>query len=264
MTGEGHRGRARAPRRGSHGRVHRVVRRRQVEHRERARGRAAPRHRRDPAGRRARPPHDDPPPARPPRRRPARSTRPGCASSACSTARASRPRSRTSSGGGGSAASRTASIAPSRAAASAPPSRTGTLDADRLDAYRKLEREAQRARLATDAIARRAERKKWTAIHRSVDQHMQPEVRSRPMKGDTRPRRRAPGGRPAVRRSRRRFEPAADLPGAVVLIWRVERRGRPRLVPLGRAARDLLAPRARLRSTATSSSSRTGGAWPAP
>ena len=26
--------------------------------------------------------------------------------------------------------------------------------------------------MATDALARRAERKKWTAIHRSVDQHM--------------------------------------------------------------------------------------------
>ncbi len=48
----------------------------------------------------------------------------------------------------------------------------GTLDAARLDAYRKLEREAERAALATDAIARRAERKRWTAIHRSVGQHM--------------------------------------------------------------------------------------------
>ena len=48
----------------------------------------------------------------------------------------------------------------------------GTLSADRLEAYEKLQREARRATLATDALARRADRKKWTAIHRSVDQHM--------------------------------------------------------------------------------------------
>jgi ribosome biogenesis GTPase len=48
----------------------------------------------------------------------------------------------------------------------------GGLSAERLDAYEKLQREARRATLATDAVARRAERKKWTAVHRSVDQHM--------------------------------------------------------------------------------------------
>lgn len=48
----------------------------------------------------------------------------------------------------------------------------GTLDQARLDAYRKLEREAERAALATNAIARRAERKRWTAITRSVGEHM--------------------------------------------------------------------------------------------
>ena len=48
----------------------------------------------------------------------------------------------------------------------------GTLDIARLEAYRKLEREAERAALASDAIARRAERKRWTAIGRSVEQHM--------------------------------------------------------------------------------------------
>ena len=48
----------------------------------------------------------------------------------------------------------------------------GSLDPARLEAYRKLEREAERAALATDAIARRAERKRWATIHRSVDQHM--------------------------------------------------------------------------------------------
>jgi ribosome biogenesis GTPase len=48
----------------------------------------------------------------------------------------------------------------------------GTLDPGRLEAYRKLEREGRRAVLATDALARRAERKKWTAVHRRVDEHM--------------------------------------------------------------------------------------------
>ena len=48
----------------------------------------------------------------------------------------------------------------------------GSLSADRFDAYTKLQREAHRAALATDAIARRAERKRWNVIHRSVDQHM--------------------------------------------------------------------------------------------
>jgi ribosome biogenesis GTPase len=48
----------------------------------------------------------------------------------------------------------------------------GTLDAARFDAYQKLQREAHRATLATDAIARRAERKKWSAIHKRVGEHM--------------------------------------------------------------------------------------------
>jgi len=48
----------------------------------------------------------------------------------------------------------------------------GSLQRDRFSAYQKLEREAHRAVLATDALARRAERKKWTAIGRSVEQHM--------------------------------------------------------------------------------------------
>jgi ribosome biogenesis GTPase len=48
----------------------------------------------------------------------------------------------------------------------------GTLDRARFEAYRKLEREAHRAVLATDALARRAERKRWNAVHRSVGEHM--------------------------------------------------------------------------------------------
>ena len=48
----------------------------------------------------------------------------------------------------------------------------GTLDRSRFDAWGKLEREAARAAMATDALARRAERKKWSAISKSVDVHM--------------------------------------------------------------------------------------------
>ena len=48
----------------------------------------------------------------------------------------------------------------------------GTLSRERLEAYGKLQREAERAALATNALARRAERKKWTAIHRRVGEHM--------------------------------------------------------------------------------------------
>lgn len=48
----------------------------------------------------------------------------------------------------------------------------GTLTIERLEAYGKLQREAARATLATDALARRAERRKWTVITRSVEQHM--------------------------------------------------------------------------------------------
>ena len=48
----------------------------------------------------------------------------------------------------------------------------GTLDQGRLEAWRKLEREAERAAMATDALGRRAERKRWSAIQRSVGVHM--------------------------------------------------------------------------------------------
>jgi ribosome biogenesis GTPase / thiamine phosphate phosphatase len=50
--------------------------------------------------------------------------------------------------------------------------REGSLSADRFDAYTKLQREARRAVIAADALARRAERKRWTTILRGVDQHM--------------------------------------------------------------------------------------------
>lgn len=49
---------------------------------------------------------------------------------------------------------------------------SGALEPGRLDAYRKLQREAHRAVMATDALARRAERKRWSAIHKSVSVHM--------------------------------------------------------------------------------------------
>jgi ribosome biogenesis GTPase len=48
----------------------------------------------------------------------------------------------------------------------------GSLDRARLEAWRKLEREAERAALATDVLGRRAERRKWSAIQRSVGVHM--------------------------------------------------------------------------------------------
>jgi ribosome biogenesis GTPase len=49
---------------------------------------------------------------------------------------------------------------------------SGTLDRDRFRAYEKLQRESDRAAIATNALGRRAERKKWSAIQRSVEQHM--------------------------------------------------------------------------------------------
>jgi ribosome biogenesis GTPase len=48
----------------------------------------------------------------------------------------------------------------------------GTLDRGRLEAWQKLEREAERAAMATNGLARRAERKRWSVIQRSVDVHM--------------------------------------------------------------------------------------------
>jgi ribosome biogenesis GTPase len=48
----------------------------------------------------------------------------------------------------------------------------GDLDRARFAAYEKLQREADRAAIATNALGRRAERKKWSAIQRSVEQHM--------------------------------------------------------------------------------------------
>jgi len=48
----------------------------------------------------------------------------------------------------------------------------GSLDVDRLAAFRKLEREARRAELAGDAVARKAERRKWTAMIKGVERSM--------------------------------------------------------------------------------------------
>ena len=48
----------------------------------------------------------------------------------------------------------------------------GTLDARRYDAYGKLGREARRSELANDAVARKADRRKWTAMSKSVGRHM--------------------------------------------------------------------------------------------
>jgi ribosome biogenesis GTPase len=48
----------------------------------------------------------------------------------------------------------------------------GSLDPDRLAAFRKLEREARRAELSTNAVARKAERRKWTAMVKGVGRAM--------------------------------------------------------------------------------------------
>lgn len=49
----------------------------------------------------------------------------------------------------------------------------GTLDAARFAAFQKLEREAHRAELAGNAVARKAERKKWTAMIRGVERNLE-------------------------------------------------------------------------------------------
>ncbi|TAL06088.1 MAG: ribosome small subunit-dependent GTPase A [Chloroflexota bacterium] len=48
----------------------------------------------------------------------------------------------------------------------------GSLDADRLDAFERLQREARRSERANDVVARQAERRKWTLISKSVNRHM--------------------------------------------------------------------------------------------
>jgi ribosome biogenesis GTPase len=49
---------------------------------------------------------------------------------------------------------------------------SGRLDPARLGAFRKLEREARRAELANDAVARKAERRKWSAMMKGVERQM--------------------------------------------------------------------------------------------
>ncbi|TAJ99055.1 MAG: ribosome small subunit-dependent GTPase A [Chloroflexota bacterium] len=49
---------------------------------------------------------------------------------------------------------------------------TGELDPARFGAYRKLQREARRAELAGDAIARKAERRRWTSMIKGVERYM--------------------------------------------------------------------------------------------
>ena len=48
----------------------------------------------------------------------------------------------------------------------------GDLDSARFEAFEKLGREARRSELATDAIARKADRRKWSVVSKSVDRHM--------------------------------------------------------------------------------------------
>jgi len=49
----------------------------------------------------------------------------------------------------------------------------GALEPERFAAFRKLEREAHRAELATNAVARKAERRKWSSMMKGVERHMQ-------------------------------------------------------------------------------------------
>jgi len=48
----------------------------------------------------------------------------------------------------------------------------GTLDQARFSAFRKLEREAHRAEVSTNAVARKAERRKWSSMMKGVERHM--------------------------------------------------------------------------------------------
>ena len=50
---------------------------------------------------------------------------------------------------------------------------TGDLEAHRFAAFRKLEREAHRAELSTNAVARKAERRRWSAMMKGAERHMQ-------------------------------------------------------------------------------------------
>ena len=50
---------------------------------------------------------------------------------------------------------------------------TGALDDARFQAYGKLQREARRSELANDAVARKAERRKWSSMMKGVERHMQ-------------------------------------------------------------------------------------------
>jgi ribosome biogenesis GTPase / thiamine phosphate phosphatase len=58
--------------------------------------------------------------------------------------------------------------------------RDGTLAPDRLEAYRKLSREAAHAERRQDALARIEERRRWKVIHKSVKAHMQQRYGGRP------------------------------------------------------------------------------------
>lgn len=49
---------------------------------------------------------------------------------------------------------------------------SGSLDPERFEAFEKLGREARRSELANDVVARRADRRKWTTITKSVGRHL--------------------------------------------------------------------------------------------
>lgn len=49
---------------------------------------------------------------------------------------------------------------------------SGALDPDRFEAFQELGREARRAELANDAVARKADRRKWSAMIKGVERHL--------------------------------------------------------------------------------------------
>jgi uncharacterized membrane protein len=49
----------------------------------------------------------------------------------------------------------------------------GRLASDRLEAWRKLEREARHLERRVDALARAEERRRWKVIGKSVGRHME-------------------------------------------------------------------------------------------
>ena len=104
------------------------------------------------------------------------------------------------------------------------PSPTARSRADRLASHRKLEREAAHVARASDPLLRAEERRKWRAIHVSVNQHMKRKYGRRPM---TTVASLAPPAAPAGSGvTYRRYRPD-DLPGMAAANQRLRTHVRP-------------------------------------